>query len=108
MALKIFGYTVPPALIVIVILFLFTTPSQKSSLLDSAKQICNLPNTITISLTDSFISTVKNPKTREQLLKLKSMGEISLNVAENVELLEDLYEKKKIRLSPGCVIVGAI
>lgn len=108
MALKIFGCTVFSILFLIVILLLFTTPSQKNSLLDSAKQICNLQNTIIITVTDSFILTVKDPETREQLLKLQKMGEISLNVVENVELLEDLYEKKKIRLNPSCIIVGAI
>jgi hypothetical protein len=72
------------------------------------KQICSLQDTLTVKLTDSFIATVNDKETREQLLKLKAMGEVSTSVAENAQLIEDLYEKKKIKLDPKCAIIGAI
>ncbi len=108
MSIKIFGYTVPPIAIVIIVLLLFTTPAQKESLWDAAKQICNLQDTVTVTITDSFIATGDDEYTKEQLLKLKSIGKVSLNVAEHTKLIEDLYEKKKIKLNPGCIIVGVI
>jgi hypothetical protein len=77
-------------------------------LVDAAKQIFSLQDTLTVKLTDSFISTVNDKETREQLLKLKAMGEVSTSVAENAQLIEDLYEKKKIKLDPKCAIIGAI
>ena len=108
MAVKIFGYAVPPILIVIVVLVVFTTLAQKDSLWDAAQQFCSIQDTLTITITDSFIATVDDEKTREQLLKLQAMGKVSLDVAENAELIEELYEKKKIKLNPGCIIVGVI
>jgi hypothetical protein len=106
--MRILGYSAPPAVIVIVVLLFATTPEQKSSLVDAAKQICSLQDTLTVKLTDSFISTVNDKETREQLLKLKAMGEVSTSVTENAQLIEDLYEKKKIKLDPKCAIIGAI
>jgi hypothetical protein len=104
---KIFGIPIG-AIIVALVLIFGTTPEQKSSLIDAAKQICSLQDTLTVQLSDSFIAKVDDEETRKQLMKLKEMGEVSINVAENAELLEDLYEKKKIRLDPKCVIIGAI
>ena len=95
-----------PVFVVGVILFLSTTPDQKKSFWDAAKQICNLQNTVVISVTDSFIASVNDEKAREQLLKLKSIGQVSLSVSEHAELLENLYEKKIIKLNQACVIVG--
>jgi len=107
MAYKIFG--IPIGFIIVALVFIFyTTPQQKSSLIDTAKQICGLQDTITVQLTDSFIATVNDKETREQLLKLKAMGEVSTSVTENAQLIEDLYEKKKIKLDPKCAIIGAI
>ncbi len=107
MVYKIFG--IPIGVIIVVLVLIFgTTPQQKSSLIDAVKQICSLRDTLTVELTDSFIATVDDKETREQLLKLKAMGEVSVDVAENVKLLEELHEKKKIRLDPRCVIIGAI
>ena len=106
--MRILGYSIPGIVIVVIVILFVTTPQQKSSLWDSVKQICNLQDTITVELTDSFIATVDDKETREQLLRLKAMGEVSIDVAENAKMLEDLYEKKKIRLDPKCVIIGAI
>lgn len=108
MALKIFGISIPTIVVVALVVFFMTTPQQKSSLIDAAKQVCGLQDTLTIQLTDSFISNVDDKETREQLLKLKALGQVSINAAENAKLLEDLYEKKKIRLDPKCAIIGAI
>jgi hypothetical protein len=105
--MKILGYTIPPVVIAVILILLFTTPEQKSSLWDAAKQYCNLQDTLTVQLTDSFIETVDDKETREKLTEWRDKGQVSINVAENAKLLEDLYEKKKIKLDK-CAIIGAI
>ncbi len=71
---------------------------------DAAQQYCTMQDTLTVTITDSFIATVDDDKTREQLLKLQAMGKISLDISENAELVEDPYEKKKIKLNPRCIL----
>jgi hypothetical protein len=107
MAYKIFGIPIGVIIVALVLIF-YTTPQQKSSLIDAAKQICGLQDTITVQLTDSFIASIDEKETREQLQKLKDIGQVSINAAENAQLVEDLYKKKKIRLDPKCIIIGAI
>jgi len=91
---------------VLAVVWLYTTNDQKESMLDAAKQACD-SNTARVMISDAFIVSVDDRDTKEQLRKLQSLGTVSLNVAENIELLDDLYRKGKINLDLRCRIIEA-
>ena len=108
MILKIFGILFLVIILLGVAVYFFATDSQKTLLLDSFEDICERTNTINIFITDDYIEKEEDEITKQELLKLKSLGTISKTSEEdieNMELLEELHENKKIKYV-GCVVVG--
>ena len=105
MILKIFGILFLVIILLGVAVYFFATDSQKTLLLDSFEDICEGTNTINIFITEDYISQEENKEIREELIKLKSLGNISKNNLTHMEIIDGLYENKKIKYV-GCVVVG--